>query len=45
MKTTKTPIKTHDASKHGEKGKTKASWPKASSQSSTNASQPKLPNK
>lgn len=38
MKTTKKPVKTPDASKQGEKGKTKASWPKTSSQ-------PKEPNK
>jgi hypothetical protein len=45
MKTTKTPIKGHDASKKGEKGKTKASWPKTSSQSSKDESRPQLPNK
>lgn len=45
MKTTKVPIKNHDASKQGEKGKTKASWPKTSAQSSTNPSQSKSPNK
>jgi hypothetical protein len=44
MKTTKVPIKNHDASKQGEKGKTKASWPKTT-QSSTDSSQSKSPNK
>lgn len=44
MKTTKSPLKTHDASKLGEKGKTKASWPSPkTSQSAT--SEPKQPNK
>jgi hypothetical protein len=44
VKTTKSPHKTHDASKQGEKGKTKASWP-SSKASQSPATESKRPNK
>lgn len=44
MKTTKSPHKTHDASKLGEKGKTKASWPSPKA-SPPDTREPKQPNK